>query len=446
MQQLGHLHKQTLSVSHKLVEAMKILQMTEQELMGYICELSQSNPVIDMDLLSAFDYACGDLSMPEYAGEGYAASPDFDRDSAFRETQTQIYGQNGLYEELIMQIIDARLSAEDESVCRYLASAVDDNGYLDITPDELSEELGIDTRQAGKCIGFMRTLEPCGICAENVQKCLMAQAIRSGSRNVMAIVESRLTELAEGHYSKIAKALGIRLSDVYAAADVISSFEPKPSRAFKTEADTQWLSPDVIIIAENGTVRAELARSFLPRIEVNPYYIQLIRSTDDETVRDYLAKKVYSANRLIENVSSREKTVLACANAIAQAQRDFFLHGKELKPLTVDGLSNMTGVGKSTVSRAIRGKNIQCSRGLMPMSSFFAVKIDRDGSDGLSSDGVKRRISELIREEDKRSPLSDQAITEMLSESGMKVSRRAVAKYRSLLGIPATYARAEKLY
>lgn len=444
MQQLGHLHKQTLSVSHKLVESMKILQMTEQELAGYISELSQSNPVIDIDLLSDFEYGRGAWWSAECIGydtDNKSSDSDY---TPFQEAETQIYGQSGLYEELVMQIIDAKLNAEDESICKYLASGVDDNGYMDITVGELSQELGIDLHKAEECIRFMRALEPCGVCAANVQECLMAQAIESGNRNVEAIVGGWLEELANGHYSKIAKGLGIKLSDVYAAEKIIGSFEPKPSRAFKTAESVEWMSPDIIIFEENGKPYAELVHSFLPHIAINPYYTQLIRLTDDEAVRDYLAKKVYSANKLIENVSNRENTMLSCANAIAQVQSDFFLHGKDLNPLTVDELGKAIGVSKSTVSRAIRGKNIQCSRGVMPVSSFLAAKIDQDDEQNFSSDGIKRRIIELIRQEDKRVPISDQKITEILAKSGIKISRRAVAKYRDQFGIPATYARAEK--
>ena len=444
MQQLGHLHKQTLSVSHKLVESMKILQMTEQELAGYISELSQSNPVIDIDLLSDFEYGRGDWRSAECIGydtDNKSSDSDY---TPFQEAETQIYGQSGLYEELVMQIIDAKLNAEDESICKYLASGVDDNGYMDITVGELSQELGIDLHKAEECIRFMRALEPCGVCAANVQECLMVQAIESGNRNVEAIVGGWLEELANGHYSKIAKGLGIKLSDVYAAEKIIGSFEPKPSRAFKTAESVEWMSPDIIIFEENGKPYAELVHSFLPHIAINPYYTQLIRLTDDEAVRDYLAKKVYSANKLIENVSNRENTILSCANAIAQVQSDFFLHGKDMNPLTVDELGKAIGVSKSTVSRAIRGKNIQCSRGVMPMSSFLAAKIDQDDEQNFSSDGIKRRIIELIRQEDKRVPISDQKITEILAKSGIKISRRAVAKYRDQFGIPATYARAEK--
>lgn len=444
MQQLGHLHKQTLSVSHKLVESMKVLQMTEQELARYISELSQSNPVIDIDLLSDFEYGRGDWRSAECIGydtDNKSSDSDY---TPFQEAETQIYGQSGLYEELVMQIIDAKLNAEDESICKYLASGVDDNGYMDITVGELSQELGIDLHKAEECIRFMRALEPCGVCAANVQECLMAQAIESGNRNVEAIVGGWLEELANGHYSKIAKGLGIKLSDVYAAEKVIGSFEPKPSRVFKTSANIEWMSPDIIIFEENGAAYAELVHSFLPHIAINPYYTQFLRLTDDEAVRDYLAKKVYSANKLIENVSNRENTILSCANAIAQVQSDFFLHGKDLNPLTVDELGKAIGVSKSTVSRAIRGKNIQCSRGVIPMSSFLTAKVDQGGEDSFSSDSIKRRIIELIRQEDKRVPISDQKITEILAKSGIKISRRAVAKYRDQFGIPATYARAEK--
>lgn len=153
---------------------------------------------------------------------------------------------------------------------------------------------------------------------------------------------------------------------------------------------------------------------------------------------------MYSANKLIDNVSNRENTILSCANAIAQVQSDFFLRGKDLNPLTVDELGKAIGVSKSTVSRAIRGKNIQCSRGVIPMSSFLTAKVDQGGEDSFSSDSIKRRIIELIRQEDKRAPISDQKITEVLARSGTRISRRAVAKYRDQLGIPATYARAEK--
>ena len=181
---------------------------------------------------------------------------------------------------------------------------------------------------------------------------------------------------------------------------------------------------------------------FLPVLKVSAYYQQLMKDTDEKEVRDYLTDKVRQACWMVKSIEQRKSTLLTCAKIIADRQADFFRQGEgHLHPLTLADVAEEAGVHESTVSRAVKDKYIQCVHGVFPMGHFFSRALPSSGGDGVSAEKVKAAIRALIEQEDKKKPLSDQKLCDMLLERELILSRRTVAKYRDEMGIPSTSGR-----
>jgi len=422
---------------------MKVLQMTQQELSAYLLTAAEENPMIDLDAFHShvsFDKLTWLNGFREKTP--YHASKD---DETVRNAENLMPDQRerGLKQALLSQIVGLGLSPEEERLCRYLIECVDDSGYMDIAPEDLAGELGIGLCNAEKCISVMRSLEPSGICARNARECLKYQARQHEDDLAVTIIEDHLEAAAKGHYAKIAKDLHFPLPEVRRAVERIRRLDPVPGRGFGSGAETTYVQADAAIRREGDRLEAELLHSYAPCLKINSSYFELLSASDDAEVKEYLNRKLYSADRLIQNVSQREETVLRCVQAIAELQRPFFLEKGSLRPMTEDMIAEKLGVDRSTVSRAIRGKYLQCDRGIVAIKALFTSQMENDAGQEFSADQAKSALLELVRAEDKRSPYSDRELCDLLRASGFHLSRRVIVKYREQLGIPSTYLRAK---
>ena len=259
-----------------------------------------------------------------------------------------------------------------------------------------------------------------------------------------SIVDDYLEEIALGHYAAVAKALSKNISEIYAAKERIASLSPRPSEGFSESIITQYLIPDVVVeCTPQQELEVAMYRSFMPYLRISKEYLDIYKETGDEKVREYLDSKLKSAEQLINSISQREKSILACANIIVEEQRDFFLNvSQSMKPLSQAHVAHRMGVSVSTVSRITTEKYIQCSRGIIPMKQFFSREVD--STEGISADQVKENLVSLIQGENRAKPYSDQQLCDLLEQRGIRISRRTVAKYRDLLNIPGTYARKKR--
>ncbi len=291
----------------------------------------------------------------------------------------------------------------------------------------------------------MRTLPPAGICAEDVRGCLAAQ-LAADDRVARGIVESYLEELSRGHYSSIAKALDVTASSVRSAEKRIKQLYPYPSSALEGDRgdDSMYVYPDLSIEQTAEGLSVSLCRPFSPHLKISSFCSELKHSTDDPAVLGYIEERIAAAGRLYQNVRRCEKTLLSCFEKLAETQSAFFSGiSDSLKPMTLADIADATGLSVSTVSRAVKGKYIQCSRGVIPAKLFFTAKIE-SGNGERSTDDAKKYLREVIDGEDKSAPLSDAQLSDILSKKGFAISRRTVAKYREALGIPGTYVRKQK--
>ena len=231
----------------------------------------------------------------------------------------------------------------------------------------------------------------------------------------------------------------LTVEEIQAAEKVIASLEPHPGQAFQPAEPTVYVRPDIFIVELDGQLQAVLNEYYLPRVSISDYYARLLKESDEQETREYLRQKMQQAKWLLNSLERRGSTLRACADAILEAQRPFFAgETNELSPMSLSSLAEALGVHPSTISRATRGKFLQCRQGTYPLRYFFSRAI---GDQGPSQQAVKRKLLELVRGEDPQRPFSDQRLCQLLSAQGIQVARRTVAKYRIELGIQSSTAR-----
>lgn len=434
--------RQTNTITRQLIQNVEILQMNSQELMEYICEQATENPVIDMDA----------LGFPEFQSSGNLLRSSERRDYSYSKTDDstdvrdgirgRTYGDS-LKDSLLMQLSALGLGSPEHQICQYLIACVDSRGYLNEDCGAVAESFGTEPNVVQHCMTLLRSFSPPGVCAAGLRECLAAQiALHPDDKIAAQIIDHHLESLARGHYAQISKALGVSTVEIRAAAERIRQLSPTPSAGFDDMDNIYYTFPDAQISVENGEPKVSLCQSYTPCLKISRYYEQLLKETNDEDVKEYLGKNLHSAEWLIKCVSQRENTLLGCIEAIAAIQREYFLgNSPVLVPMTLGDVADRMGVHKSTASRTIRGKFIQCSSGVLPVKSFFVQKLGGKNSEHDSADLARSMILQIVDNENKRAPLSDQKICELMAKNGLDISRRTVAKYREALGIPGTFIR-----
>ncbi|MDU4472961.1 MAG: RNA polymerase factor sigma-54, partial [Clostridium perfringens] len=292
-------------------------------------------------------------------------------------------------------------------------------------------------------------LEPAGIGARDLKECLEIQLERKGENDpiVKEIIYNHLDDLADNKYQVIAKDLAITPKKAQDYGDLIKTLEPKPSRGFYTGDEVGFIIPDAEIRKIDGEFLILMNDGVLPMLSVNPLYKDILKdSTNDKEATEYVKEKIEKAMFLIKSIEQRKSTLYKVLQKILEKQKDYFEKGeKYLKPMTLKEIAEKLEMHESTISRAIRDKYILTSMGTIKIKNLFVNSISNkeksNGEEDVTVINIKKALEEVIKKEDKRKPLSDQAISEILKEKGMVISRRTVAKYREELGIKSSSKR-----
>jgi RNA polymerase sigma-54 factor len=253
-------------------------------------------------------------------------------------------------------------------------------------------------------------------------------------------VRGHLKDIAANRFTAIAKACGLKLQEVQEISEIIRGLEPKPGRLFSDGTAPSYIIPDVVVDKVGGEYAVNVNENGVPRLVVSPYYRKLLTGRDTDTaITQFLTGRLDAARWLIKSIEHRRQTIYNVVSAVVKYQQDFLDHGrKHLKPLTLKKIADEVGIHESTVSRAVNGKYIQTPRGVFEIRYFFTSGVADGSQEGVAADGVKARIADLVKTEDKTSPLSDQAIAEKLKADGIDISRRTVAKYRDEMGVSSS--------
>jgi RNA polymerase sigma-54 factor len=444
--QLGLEQKLRLLLTPQMQQAMQVLAMNNLELASYVAELALENPAIDLELPTEAPDAADDAALERLAwldsvdennrGDGFAAP----RDEITRPETPAPWGET-LGECLRLQLLRHALSPAALRIADYLIESLDENGYLGESVAFIAKALGTGVEEVRGALGVIQRLEPHGVGARDLRECLTIQLRAQGLLGSTAyrVADAHLEDLAQNRIPHIAQCLGVSTQAVAQARALILSLDPKPGKSL-SRTSAQYVYADVVIARTAGEYVPLINDERLPAIRLNAYYRRLARHSTDSGVKEYLAAKFRQAGWVIKCIESRNATLLKSAQRIIELQRRFFDGGPgELAPMTLEDVADAVGVHVSTVSRAFKGKYLQCDWGVFPFRFFLSQRLG--GKEDASPAAVKALITTLIEREDRRSPESDEQLAAALGREGIDISRRTVAKYRGELGIPASTRR-----
>ena len=386
--------------------------------------------------------------------------------TADEEREEMVYGASqSFYDQLLEQVGEIEQSPQDRYVMEYLIRSLDDDGLLRTPLENISDELAIyhsidlTTTQIEHILKRLQQLDPPGIAARSLQECLLLQIGRrkdSVMKYLMQrVVEEFFDEFTKKHWSRIGQELELSEEQTDALMSELRRLNPKPGAAMGETMGRpmQQIIPDFIVdTQDDGSVTFALNNGDVPQLEVSQDFADLIKTyqnnKDGMTRQEkeallYMRQKVDAARVFIEAVKSRRRTLTVTMRSIITLQHRFFEEGDEalLRPMGLKDVAQRTGLDVSTISRVCNSKYAQTRWGIFPLKFFFSDGITTDGGEELSTREIKAVLRDLIDGEDKKKPLSDDALRDMLEAKGYPVARRTVAKYRQQLGYPVARLR-----
>ena len=340
-----------------------------------------------------------------------------------------------------------RLVEADEPVKKagdMIIDYIDDRGYLSVRLEQLhnKDKGDFTVEDLKRALELVQTLEPAGVGARDLKECLLIQMAQSGEDMSFEsrLVAEHMDELLDNHLPEIAKKMNCSIDSINRAVERMSKLDTSPGLQIGPERNHP-ITPDVIVESDDeGRYSVRLTDLGLPNLRVNNYYAKMAK--DDrvgEKTRKFLQNNLRSAQWIMEAIEQRKNTLLKVSQAIVKYQRDFFDKGElYLRPLPMSKVADDVGVHLATVSRAVAGKYVQCPWGVLPLRKFFSGGRQDSNGHAHSWEAIRAKLQQIIDEEDKSKPLSDDQIRKELSKAGIdNLARRTVAKYRKLLNIPA---------
>jgi RNA polymerase sigma-54 factor len=395
---------------------------------------ADKDPFDEIDFGSFFD---------DYLDPGYKSpssesveKPSFE---TFLSTPDTLAGR--LHSQLSLLI----MSDEVRDAAANIIGNLDENGYLTVSLEEISESGGHTLDEVKEALRVVQSLDPAGIAAGDVRECLLLQLeSRSGPGGVAwQIVGNHLKLLETRQFKEIAKALGRPLEHIQIAINVIRHLDPRPGLRFSGPGARQ-VEPDVYITKEGDDYLIQLNDDEIPQLRLNAQYKRMLDRDQEPSkeVRNYVKERYASAIQLMKNIEQRKQTILKVCQSIVRRQLDFLEHGIDtLKPMMIKEVAEEIGVHPSTVSRAVASKYAHTPQGVFELRYFFSEAVQGIAGSGTPLLVLKKRVKKMIEEEDTSHPLTDEQITARLKSEGIDVTRRTVAKYREDMKIPSTHQR-----
>ncbi|HMA59139.1 MAG TPA: RNA polymerase factor sigma-54 [Halanaerobiales bacterium] len=428
--------KQELVMTPKLQMAIKLLQYSSMELKEYVEEEMKDNPLLEKH--DENENHLDDRIKNQYQSYRYGSNynqEDFNYENMVTYQPNLLeYLENQLYEVL---------DNDETEAGEYILGNLDERGLLSTSLDEIAEELDEDIDYVKSIIKKIQKLEPAGIAATNLKECYLTQLKQMDvkTNDAELLIGNHLDLIVTEEYKEILDKTGWSEDRLSKALHIINKLTSKPASLVADHKKTQYIMPDIVIKKVNDEYVIVLNDKASPLLRINPYYYEMMQKCKKDDTYEYLEDKFKSALWIIKSIEQRRMTVYRIAKTIADKQKNFLDDGvKYLKPLTMQEIADEIDMHESTVSRATDNKFIQTPRGIFDFKFFFS-----GGVNDISTVSIKAIIIEIIKEEDKSSPLSDNAIAELLrTKQNLKLSRRTIAKYRNELGIPSSVKRRKK--
>jgi RNA polymerase sigma-54 factor len=353
--------------------------------------------------------------------------------------------QETLQQNLIGQLNQSALAADDRKTAEMIIGNIDDNGFLQSTPEQMALNSGIPKENFEKLLSLIQSFHPPGVGARDLRECLLLQLQRQGKENTLEykIISEHMEDLGKRRFLEIARRMNIDVDEVQKAADKIGRLNPRPGQIFAA-APQNYVLPDVTVEKVDGDYQIILNDEQIPHLRISNIYKDIIaQDKNGSEVKDYIRDKIRSGKFLIRSIHQRQQTISNIAHQIVSRQREFLEYGpSHLKPMTMGEIADAIGVHETTVSRAVSGKYMATPQGIFEMKYFFTSGYQTATGESLSNTSVKEAVLDLVKHENGNAPLSDQQIVEILNERGIPIARRTVAKYRDELNIlPSTMRR-----
>jgi RNA polymerase sigma-54 factor len=469
--------KQELKINPRLYQAMDLLYMPLLDLQQHLKQELLNNPFLDMIEPDEEDEEEGETVQEEATPETEAEKEEkgeidweeilldgFDAGGRREEHEEREYYEpvtvdsRDLSDHLRDQVTLLDLNGRQMFLAEEFIGNINEDGYLACALEKIVEGANEEVRKAAEdserevtdlpvytvaeaeeMLGIIQSLDPPGVGARDLRECLMLQLREAGLEHSVPfrLVRDCFDELIAHRWSEISKRFGISPADVQKAADEIAKLDPKPGLVY-SDASDNYIIPDLIVDKIDGKYHVFLNDANLPRLKLSKAYQEIARDKKkfDGENKEFISNKLNSANWMIQAIEQRRQTMLKVMNYIVERQREFFEKGVQyLKPLTLREVAEVISMHESTVSRVTNEKFVQTPRGVLPLKFFFSSGLSTTAGEDVSARGIKAQIQKLVADENPKHPLTDQAIVNILKETGVQIARRTVAKYRDQLGV-----------
>lgn len=457
----------------QLQQAIRLLQLSNLELHMEIQEALESNMMLELDEDESepvpaqepgADDEVDDQEPDSAAGLDAEEIPeDLPVDTGWEEIYDSVSGlvsssgpgeytshehhddrENTLREHLLWQLNVTPVSDADRAIAVAIIDALDDDGYLTCTLDEVREtlrgDMELEPEEIEAVLHVVQAMEPAGVAARDLRECLALQLMQLPRETpwlerAVQLVGHHLDLLGARDYNQLMRRLRLKRDELQQVVSLIQTLNPKPGTQIQ-QVRTEYIAPDVYVRKEKGAWRVELNAEVVPQLRINSNYMSMIRRADNSADNASLKTHLQEARWFIKSLQSRSETLLRVASCIVERQRAFLEYGEEaMKPLVLHDVAEALGMHESTISRVTTRKYLHTPRGIFELKYFFSSHVATDYGGACSSTAIRALIKKLIGGENPTRPLSDSKIAALLADQGIKVARRTVAKYRESMAI-----------
>ena len=380
------------------------------------------------------------------------------------ESSVPLSGGISFHQSLLQQMGNLILNEDEMLIAEFLIGSIDDSGYIRRSDVELIDDLAFtqniftDKNQLNKVIRSVQSLDPPGVGARSLKECLQLQLEKKKKDrpevvHALKIIKDEFDHFSHKHYTKLQDRVGITQEELKEALELIGKLNPKPGGALSSSIQNTHVVPDFILTLEDGRIEVKLNRRNAPQLKVSNAYKDMLegyqegnkKSKTQQDAVQFIKQKLDAAKWFIDAIQQRHQTLTLTINAIVAHQKEYFLSGDErkLKPMILKDIADKVDMDISTISRVANSKYIDTPYGVKLLKTFFSEGLKNEEGEDVSSIEIKNILSQLIAEENKKKPLTDEVLSKLMKEKGYIIARRTIAKYREQLDIPVARLRKE---
>ncbi|WP_220766402.1 RNA polymerase factor sigma-54 [Escherichia coli] len=463
---------QQLAMTPQLQQAIRLLQLSTLELQQELQQALESNPLLeqidtheeidtretqDSETLDTAD-ALEQKEMPEELPLDaswdtiYTAGTPSGTSGDYIDNELPVYqGETTqtLQDYLMWQVELTPFSDTDRAIATSIVDAVDETGYLTVPLEDILESIGdeeIDIDEVEAVLKRIQRFDPVGVAAKDLRDCLLIQLSQFDKttpwlEEARLIISDHLDLLANHDFRTLMRVTRLKEDVLKEAVNLIQSLDPRPGQSIQT-GEPEYVIPDVLVRKHNGHWTVELNSDSIPRLQINQHYASMCNNARNDGDSQFIRSNLQDAKWLIKSLESRNDTLLRVSRCIVEQQQAFFEQGEEyMKPMVLADIAQAVEMHESTISRVTTQKYLHSPRGIFELKYFFSSHVNTEGGGEASSTAIRALVKKLIAAENPAKPLSDSKLTSLLSEQGIMVARRTVAKYRESLSIPPSNQR-----